>query len=181
MTVPPDPALRRDESEIPPHDDDRPPELPDFPAELLTYARLALSAAYRLTPPGPGPGRAGVEALAFVRAAKEALQARQLAEDTMPASERAAIAAQVAALRRQVCDVEQRRATLEGQRDAVAELLHTVLAMLDADAGGGYAAKVRRKLAAIFPDAIDRQEAAEARGELGEPTAGPDARPHTGE
>lgn len=186
----PDPASRRDEPEVPPHDDDRMPGPPDFAADLLTYSRTALAVAWRLTPldgDGVVPGR-GVDALAYVRAAKEALQARQLAETPLPTGERAAIAAQVAALRQRVCDVEQRRADLEGQRDAVAELLTTVIATLEVTdrergrAGAGYAAQVRRELVAIFPDAIDRQEADEARGERGEAKrAGPRARPKTGE
>jgi hypothetical protein len=174
MTYPSDPAVRRDEPEVPSHDDDRLPDPPDFPADLLSYARTAMAVAYRLTPiaaDGVVPGR-GVEALAYVRAAKEALQARQLAEELIPVGERAAIAGQVAALRRQVCAAEERRAALERQRDDVAGLLTTVLATLEGSGQDRFkvAAQTRRALAAIFPDAIDRQEADEARGEQGKPT-----------
>jgi hypothetical protein len=170
MTVPHDPAYRRDDVEVPPHDDDRPPELPDFAADLLTYSRTALAAAWRLTPLAgdPAPAGRGVDALAYVRAAKEALQARQLAEEPLPTGERSAIAAQVTALRRRVCAAEERHADLERQRDAVAELLTTVIAALggsDAERGRT-AAQVRRELAKVFPDALDRQEADEARDDL---------------
>jgi hypothetical protein len=118
-----------------------------------------------------GQPRAGAHAASWMRATREALEAAQIADAPIANGERAAIAAQITALRRQVCTVEERRAELERQRDDLAELVSTVIATLDADTdahghrSAGYAAQVRRDLAAISPAALDRQEANETRTE----------------
>lgn len=82
-------------------DEPDPAEMP-LGDEFVAYARRALSAAKRVT---PSLGK-GAEAAAWMRAAREALEARRLvADDDDPAGERAATARLVTILRRERDDL----------------------------------------------------------------------------
>lgn len=146
-----------------------PTPLPDLAVSLHAFACHAAERAAEIL--AGGQPRAGSHAASWMRATREALEASRIADAPIADGERAVIAAQTAALRRQVCAVEQSRAELERQRDELVELVTALANTLEigADATGAtHAARARRDLAAIFPDALDRQEADEARGELSE-------------
>lgn len=157
MTFPmTDPASRMDPPpEPPPHDrDDPPPLLPD---DLLAYARKAAAAANRLTPDvGAGvPGHAA-DALAYMRATREALQARHLAEEPLPPDERAATAHVIGRLRRDLETVGLAHAGAERQRDDLAAFLQRLADEVDALHTPGTDAltgRIRRHLADVLsPD-----------------------------
>jgi hypothetical protein len=148
----------------PPHDHDDPAVEPvTLEASLYAYARKAAEAANRLTPDATAsvvPGHA-VDALAYMRAANEALRARQLADEQPPASDLDAAAAVIRSLRDQVSGRERQRDDLATFLEKLADELESA----DTHPARRFAARIRRELAAIVPDADERREAAEAAGE----------------
>lgn len=160
-----DPASRMDPPpDPPPHDrDDEDDEPAALEASLYSYARKAAAAADRLTPAGTAstvPGHA-VDALAYMRAAHEALRARQLADEQPPASDLDAAAAVIRSLRGQVSGRERQRDDLATFLEKLADELESA----DTHPARRFAARIRRELVAIVPDADERREAAEAAGE----------------
>lgn len=162
-----DPASRMDPPpEPPPHDrDDSPADLGDY---LLSYARKAAAFADRLTPSDRSSGVPGhaVDALAYIRAAREALQARQIAEEPLAPGEREAAAYAISRLRRDLETVGRAHAAAEQQRDDLAAFLRRLAGEVDglhtpgSDATAG---RIRRHLADVLaPDPAE--EAAERAG-----------------
>lgn len=169
---PNDPAARRDALDpVPPHDSDDEREdlrrdLQDLGDYLFAYARRALRVAEHLTPDiearmgheaiTPHAG----EALAYVRAAREALQARQLADEPPPTGELEAAAHVVACLRAAHAGVER-------QRDDLARALGEVEAELALTDKAAIAASIRRRLDAVLrPGEADEPEADEPSGDI---------------
>lgn len=161
----PDPAARRDgdlEIAVQPHDRDEPPApLATLPGDLLAYARKAAAAANRLTPGGNASTVQGhaVDALAYMRAAGEALRARQVADEPLEPDEREATARVVARLRRDLEMVGLAHVAAEAQRDDLAAFLGSLADEFDALHTPGtdrVAGRIRRHLADVLtPDPAD--------------------------
>lgn len=160
VTPAPDPASRMDPPpDPPPHDRDEPLVPPTtLPDDLLAYARKASAAANRLTPSDGASGVPGhaVDAFAYMRAAHEALRARQIADKPLEPDERAATAHLVKRLRRDLERVGLAHDKAEAQRDDLAAFLGSLADEFDAVHTPGtdkVAGLIRRHLADVLtPD-----------------------------
>jgi len=149
-----DPASRMDPPPAsPPQDRDDAPE--SFADRLLAYASKAADAADRLTPrqrASPMYGNAA-EALGYMRAAREALQARQIADEPPSERERAAFEQLVRHQREKIATAGQALGDVIGQRDDLAAFLRRIAGEVDGlhtPGSDALAGRIRRHLADVL-------------------------------
>jgi len=136
-------------------DSDEPEPL--LPEVLLGLARQSAQKAGEVLAEPCAPAHAA----SWLRATREALEARRIAEEPLSDGERAATAEHVKALREKNATAEQALGDVVGQRDELAVFLGTMAGEFESaqtDTAGRVAARIRRLLAEVFPAADERDD-----------------------
>lgn len=125
-------------------------ETSDLADKLLAFSQDATDLA--TTCLGPNWTAGARRALDLMRAAREALEARRIAEEPLSEGERAATAEHVKALRAQVATAREALGDVIEQRDDFAKFLRQLATQFESaetDTAARIAARIRRELAAI--------------------------------
>lgn len=129
------------------------PDANPLTESLLDFARDAAQVAvHMLSSEQP---TAGADAASWMRAAREALEARKLADEPLTDGERAAFERLVGAQRENIAASSGALAAVIRQRDDLATFLSQLAATFESaqtDTASRVAAKIRHELAGVFPD-----------------------------